>query len=164
MNDALIIPITTNPPKKASVNNTAHTCINFNISQCKAYCFFLFEYLTQFRREKKLNFIHTQQKNQMFFDTRICGLNIYREVFVYPPIPLAKFSVTDWKIQSSLAQGCRTGPPAYVACRTSTATYPESTISYSQGPRICLLLSHPAQCNRQTQLATRSLTIYGVHI
>ncbi len=51
---------------------------------------------------------------------------------------VAKFLFPDWVIQSTLAQGCRTGPPGDISWRAGTAM-PASTISPIQELRIWLL-------------------------
>ncbi len=91
-------PITINPLKKlVLITQYMYICISSNIYQLKSSCLF-FNTRHSFEERKNLNFIRTQQKNKMFFDIRICGLNICREVFVYTPIPAAKFSISDWEI------------------------------------------------------------------
>jgi hypothetical protein len=54
-------------------------------------------------------------------------------------ILVAKFLVPDWEIWSTLAQGCRTAQPAYVAWRDGTTTLCQSQLYPPiQGLRIWL--------------------------
>ncbi len=63
--------------------------------------------------------------------------------------PVAKFIVPDWGIKLAPAQGCRTGPPAYVHLYSrrgaGTQPMPESTLSTKSGT-MNLITAHQKLC------------------